>query len=111
LHANSIDYGWGAVLNDDPNYQARDFWDFHDRNQHITWKVLVAVRHAVESFLPQLGGRNVFLHEDKSAVVATLTKLTTRSVVMMSELRRLWYLMDSNDINVRPRYIRRATNI
>jgi hypothetical protein len=38
LHADSIDYGWGAVLNDDSNYQARGFWDATDRLQHITWK-------------------------------------------------------------------------
>jgi hypothetical protein len=39
-------------------------------------------------------------------VVATLTKQTTRSPVMMTELRRLWYLLDTNDIHIRPRYIR-----
>jgi hypothetical protein len=38
LHADSSDYGWGAVLNDDPNYQARGFWSATDRLQHITWK-------------------------------------------------------------------------
>jgi hypothetical protein len=52
LHADSSDYGWGAVLNDDPNYQARGFWSDTDRLQHITGKELCAVRHAVESFLP-----------------------------------------------------------
>jgi hypothetical protein len=30
---------------------------------------------------------------------------------MMSELRRLWFLLDSNDISIRPRYIRSAANI
>jgi hypothetical protein len=44
-------------------------------------------------------------------VVAALTKLTSRSLVMMSELRQLWYPLDSNDIHVRPRYIRSTTNI
>jgi hypothetical protein len=44
-------------------------------------------------------------------VVAALTKLTSRSPAMMAELRRLWYLLDSNDINIRPRYIRSAANI
>jgi hypothetical protein len=44
------------------------------------------VRLAIEqSFLPQLRGRNVLLHEDDTAVVATLSKLTTRSPVMMTE--------------------------
>jgi hypothetical protein len=30
---------------------------------------------------------------------------------MMTELRRLWYLLDTNDIHIRPRYIRSAANI
>jgi hypothetical protein len=44
-------------------------------------------------------------------VVTTLTKLTTRSPVVMTELRRLWYLLDTNDIHIRPRYIRSIANI
>jgi hypothetical protein len=112
LHADSSDYGWGAVLHDDPNYQARGFWNAPDRQHYITWKELRALRHAIKSFLPQLKGRNVLLPEDNTAVlVATLTKLTTRSHVMMTEMRRLWYLLDSNNIHIRPRYIRSAANI
>jgi hypothetical protein len=95
-------YGWGAVLNDNPAYQARGFRYDDDQHQHITWKELRAVRLAIESFLPQLRGRNVLLHEDNTAVVATLSKLSTRSPVMMTELRRLWHLLDVNDISIRP---------
>jgi hypothetical protein len=70
------------------------------------------VRLAIESFLPQLRGRNVLLHKDNTAVVATLPKITTRSPVMMTELfRRLLHLLDVNDINIRPMYIHPATNI
>jgi hypothetical protein len=69
------------------------------------------VRHAVESFLPQLKGRQVLLHEDNTAVVAALIKLTSRSPVIMTELRRLWYLFDTNDIHIRPRYIQPAANV
>jgi hypothetical protein len=100
------------VLSEDSNYQARGFWSAPDRLQHITWKELRTVRHAVESFLPQLKGRQVLLHEDNTAVVAALTKLTSRSPVMMTELRRLWFLLfDTNDIHIRPRYIRSAANV
>jgi hypothetical protein len=111
LHADSSGYGWGAVLNDNLAYQARGFWYDDDRRQHITQKELQAVRLAIESFLPQLRGRKVLLHEDNTAVVATLSKLTTRSPVTMTELRRLWHLLDVNDISIRPRYIRSAANI
>jgi hypothetical protein len=31
LHADSYDYGWGAVLNDDPDYQAHGFRNASDR--------------------------------------------------------------------------------
>jgi hypothetical protein len=39
---------------------------------------------AIDSFIPQLRGRNVLLHEDNTAVVGTLTKILTRSPVMMA---------------------------
>jgi hypothetical protein len=29
---------------------------------------------------------------------------------MMNELRRLWYMLDTNNIHIRPRYIRSAAN-
>jgi hypothetical protein len=107
----SSDYGWGAVIKDNPDYQARGFWDARDCQHHITWKELRAVRHAIESFLPQLRGRNVLLPEDNNPVVATLTKLTTRSPVIMTKLRRMWYMLDTNDIRIRPHYIRSAANL
>eukprot|EP00873_Tetraselmis_striata_P032900 jgi/Tetstr1/453164/TSEL_040181.t1 len=111
LHADSNSYGWGAVLNNNSAYQARGFWYEGDRSHHITWKELRAVRHAVESFLPQLQGRRVLLHEDNTAVVAALTNLTSRSPVVMEELRKLWHLLDIHDISIRPRYIQSASNV
>eukprot|EP00873_Tetraselmis_striata_P021473 jgi/Tetstr1/441737/TSEL_029960.t1 len=111
LHADSSSYEWGAVLNNNSAYQARGFWYEDDRSHHITWKELRAVRHAVESFLPQLRGRRVLLHEDNTAVVAALTNLTSRSPVMMEELRKLWHLLDIHDISIRPRYIQSAANV
>ena len=84
---------------------------YEDRLQHITFKELKAVRYAVMSFLPLLAGRQVLLHEDNQAVVSVLTHLTSRSPAMMAELRKLWFLLDTNDIHLRPRYIRSAANI
>ena len=108
LHTDSSGYGWGAVLNG--HQEARGLW-YEDRSNHITFKELKAVRYAVESFLPLLVGRNILLHEDNQAVVAILTHTTTRSPDMMRELRKLWLLLDENDITIRPRYIRSAANI
>jgi hypothetical protein len=61
------------------------------------------VRFVIESFLPQLCGRNVLMHESNTAVVATLTTKTTPSPVTMTELRRLWHLLNANDTRIRPR--------
>ena len=70
------------------------------------------MRLAVETFLPQLRCRRVLLHEDDNqAVVAILTKLTSRSPALMNELRKLWHIMDENDIAIRPRYYQSAANI
>jgi hypothetical protein len=81
-----------------------------DEELHITWKELKAVRLAVFSFLPHLAGRNVLLHEDNHAVCHVLAGVTSRSPEMMAELRRMWYMLDTNDIHIRPMYIRSAAN-
>eukprot|EP00873_Tetraselmis_striata_P036552 jgi/Tetstr1/456816/TSEL_043490.t1 len=65
----------------------------------------------VESFLPHLAGRRVLLHEDNQAVCSVLAGLTSRSPAMMAELRKLWYLLDSNGVHIRARYIRSAANV
>ena len=109
IHCDSSSYGWGAVLNDDVT--AKGIWTTPDREEHITYKELKAVRFAVQSFLPRLRGRRVLLHEDNQAVVRILTTLTSRSPALMNELRKLWYLLDTNDIIIRPRYIQSAANI
>ena len=96
LHSDSSQYGWGAVLNG--SQEARGFWCGPDRLQHITWKELKAVRMAVLSFLPFLKGRRVLLHEDNQSVIGVLSNLTSRSPVMMAELRKFWFLFDSNNI-------------
>ena len=109
MHCDSSQYGWGAVLNE--QYEARGFWYERDRTMHITFKELKAVRLAVRTFLPYLSGRRVLLHEDNQAVVAVLTHLTSRSPAMMTELRKLWWILDSQEITIVPSYIRSAANI
>lgn len=109
LHCDSSSFGWGGVLNE--HLEARGFWYGADKQQHITWKELKAVRLTVETFLPLLRGRRVLLHEDNQAVVAVLTHLTSRSPVMMTELRKLHFLLDTNSITVRPQYIRTTANV
>jgi hypothetical protein len=53
----------------------------------------------------------VLPHEDNTAIVASLTKLTSRSPILMTKLGRMLYLLDTNDIRICPRYIRSSANI
>eukprot|EP00873_Tetraselmis_striata_P042142 jgi/Tetstr1/462406/TSEL_007412.t1 len=66
---------------------------------------------AVEFFMPHLAGRRVPLHEDNHAVCNVLAGRTSRSLDVMAELWRLWYLLDNNGIHIRTRYIRSAANV
>jgi hypothetical protein len=109
LHTDSLGYGWGMVLSE--HLEARRFGSAEDEQLHTNWKELKAVRHAVESLLPQLAGRNFLMHEDHKAVCHSLTCLTSRSRVIIEELRRLRCLIDPNNINLRASYIRSAANV
>jgi hypothetical protein len=74
-------------------------------------KELKAVRFTVDTFLGQLSGKRVLLWEDNQAVIHILTGLTSRSPALMTELRKLWWLLDVNDIQLRAKYIRSAANV
>ena len=108
LHTDASKLGWGAVLN--WRSPVRGFWHPHQRRQHITMLEAKALRFAVEAFLPQLRSRHVLLREDNQAVCAMLQSWTSRSPALMQELRKLWYLLDSNDILLEPKYIRSEDN-
>lgn len=102
---------WGAMLNHNPTKTARGFFSEEDLQHHITHLELVAVRHAIETFLPELRGRRVKLFEDNQAVMHILNNLSSRSPALMDEMRRLYFLMDTNEISLRAEYIRSAKNV
>ncbi len=89
----------------------RGFWTNPDLGEHITFQELKAVRCAIHSFLPELKGRRILLHEDNQSVIEVLMHLTSKSPVMMCELRKLFMLIDKYDIRIRTQYIRSAANI
>eukprot|EP00873_Tetraselmis_striata_P034755 jgi/Tetstr1/455019/TSEL_041876.t1 len=62
------------------------------------YKELKAAQYTVFTFLSELRGRHVPLHEDTMGVVYILANLTSRSPLLMTELRKLWYILDANDI-------------
>ena len=79
--------------------------------EHITFKDSKAVRYAIQTFLPELKGRRLLLHEDDHSVIGVLTHLTSKSSTMMCELRKLFLLIDTYDIKIRTQYIRSAANV
>jgi len=111
LATDASDLGWGAaLLHQSRHAPAHGFWTPDELPWHITCKELVAVRLGVQRFLPQLAGRRVLLREDNMAVVWILTSCVSRSPALMTELRKLWYVLDLHDIQLRPLYIRSAEN-
>ena len=109
LHTDASPQGWGGVLN--CTTPAHGFWRAAQRRLHITHLELKAVRYTVECFLKELRGHETLLWCDNQAVVHILTNVTSRSPELMAELRRLWLLLDCNDIKLRARYIRSAANV
>ena len=101
--------GWGGVLNG--LRPTRGFWRESQMPLHITHKELLAVRFTVETFIKDLAGKRVLLWEDNQGVVAILSQVTSKSRALMTELRKLWWLMDTNDITIRAKYIRSAANV
>ena len=87
------------------------FWTGSGKLQHITFKELKAVRCAIESFLLELEGIRLIVHEDIQTVVGVLTHLTSRSTLMMSELRKRFLLTDEHDISIKTRYICSAASV
>jgi hypothetical protein len=51
------------------------------------------------------------MNGDNHALCNSLIYLTSRSLVMMVELRSFWCLLDRNIINMRARYIRSVANV
>ena len=82
LHCDSSGYGWGPILND--CVEARGFWSGKDKEQHIPFNELKAVRFAIKSSLPELKERRLLLHEDNKSMGRVLSYLTSRSSAMIS---------------------------
>eukprot|EP00873_Tetraselmis_striata_P039955 jgi/Tetstr1/460219/TSEL_005534.t1 len=109
MHVDGCGYGWGAILNE--TTEARVFRYDGDPERHITFNELTAVRRAVLTFLSELRGQEVLLHEDNMGVSYILANLTSRSPLLMAELQKLWFILDTEDISMRPRYSNTIANI
>ncbi|KAK3246227.1 hypothetical protein CYMTET_44229 [Cymbomonas tetramitiformis] len=108
VHSDASLFAWGGVLN--LKHAARGFWSDELRHLHITHFELEAVYKTVQSFLRELTSKVVRLYCDNQAVVAMLSHFTSRSPELMRRMRRLWILLDLNDIELQARYIRSEAN-
>ena len=71
----------------------------------------LAVRLGIASFLPDLRGCHVHLHEDNQAALGAVRALSTRSPSLMRELRRLFLLLEIHDISITATWVPSAQNI
>jgi len=109
--------GYGCVLADDttsiPLEARRAFGGYWTADQipwHITMKELVAVRLGLNMYSSELRGHTVRLWEDNQAVVFIIRNRTSRSSLLMAELRLLLQLLDDLSVTLVPRYIRSELN-
>lgn len=109
--------GYGCVLADDttsiPKEARRAFGGYWTAEQvpwHITMKELVAVRLGLSMYSNELRGHTVRLWEDNQAVVFIIRNGTSRSPLLMAELRLLLQLLDDLSVILVPRYIRSELN-
>ncbi|KAK3273536.1 hypothetical protein CYMTET_18226 [Cymbomonas tetramitiformis] len=98
VHTDASLFAWGGVLN--LEHAARGFWSDELRHLHITHLELEAVYKTVQSFVRELTGKVVRLYCDNQAVVAMLSHFTSRNLELMRRMRRLWILLDLNDIEL-----------
>ena len=97
--------GWGAVLHGEPPMAARGFWGPEQSGYHITRLELLAVKLGVETFLSDLRGRRVRLLGDNQAVVRFIQTFSSRAPELMRDLRGLFWLLDSNGIELQADWI------
>ncbi|KAK3240700.1 hypothetical protein CYMTET_49479 [Cymbomonas tetramitiformis] len=108
VHTDAPLFAWGGVLI--LKHAAKGFWSDELRHLHITHLELEAVYKTVQSFLRELTGKVVRLYCNNQAVMAMLSHFTSRNPELMRRMRRLWVLLDLNDIELQARYIRSEAN-
>ncbi|KAK3278969.1 hypothetical protein CYMTET_13128 [Cymbomonas tetramitiformis] len=105
LHTDSSLFAWGGVLSLKHATRGDEL-----RHLHITHLELEAVYKTVQLFLRELTGKVVRVYCDNQAIVAMLSHFTSRNPELMRHMRRLWLLLDLNDIELQASCIRSETN-
>ena len=87
LYTDASMSGWGGVLN--KTAFVHGIWSKAESASHITHLELRGVLNSVKALLPRLSHRRTLLFVDNQAVVYIIRNFTSRSPVLMAELRGL----------------------
>jgi len=79
------------------------------RSKHINVKEMVAVLHALQTWLPHFAGSNLTVYGDNAAVVAGINKSSMRGGAM-TPLRRIALLAAAHDILLHAQWISTIEN-
>eukprot|EP00873_Tetraselmis_striata_P002973 jgi/Tetstr1/423237/TSEL_001355.t1 len=100
-------------------YPDKGQWEPVQRLEHLDMEfdsrsgralfLFLAIKPARFIYMSEL--HEVLLHEDNMDMVHDLPNLTARSPMLMTELQKLWFILDSNDISIRARYIKTTASI
>ena len=86
IYTDASDLGWGIIHN---NTTIAGIWHPRDRDQHINWKELQAIWHAIN--LPQLQGKRIMVYCDNTTTIAYINKFGgTRSESLMALAEKIW---------------------
>ena len=86
IYTDASDLGWGIIHN---NTTIAGIWHPRDRDQHINWKELQAIWHAIN--LPQLQGKRIMVYCDNTTTIAYINKFGgTRSELLMALAEKIW---------------------
>jgi Reverse transcriptase (RNA-dependent DNA polymerase) len=86
IYTDASDLGWGIIHN---STTISGKWHLKDQDQHINWKELQAVWHAIN--LPQLQGKRIMVYCDNTTTIAYINKFGgTRSEPLMHLAEKIW---------------------
>jgi hypothetical protein len=108
--------GWGGVLPQLPaalwrtSANEAGLWDADLLPLHINFKELRAVHRSLLAWRSDLQGHRVLLFCDNTTVVQLLRKGTSRSPLLMAELRQVWRLVIDMQVDLVPVYIPSGDN-
>eukprot|EP00168_Porphyra_purpurea_P002129 TRINITY_DN124_c0_g1_i1.p2 TRINITY_DN124_c0_g1~~TRINITY_DN124_c0_g1_i1.p2 ORF type:complete len:773 (-),score=79.36 TRINITY_DN124_c0_g1_i1:1080-3191(-) len=110
LHTDASLSGWGAVL--DGTMPAKGFHAPRYRGRHINLLELVTVRLGLQSFRRFLARRDTWLllKSDSTVAVGAINAMSSRSPVIMQELRNLHDLCRTWGVSIRAEHLPSAVN-